>query len=74
MPGMFETEGLTLEGIVIDGDVPPDDTPLLVPGDGPGSGPGSPGAVADSIAFMLGLPDGVGINELVIRPTGQLNP
>ncbi len=32
MPGFFETEGLTLDGIVIDGDVPPNDFPMLAPG------------------------------------------
>jgi len=31
-------------------------------------------AVADSIAFMCGLPEGVCINELVLRPTAQLRP
>ena len=68
--GMFETEGLTLEGLEIDGDVPPDGYPYLVPG----TGPGDPAVLGDAIAFMLGLPDGVAINELVVRPTGQLNP
>jgi len=70
MPGMFETEGLTIEGIVIDGPVPQNDFPMLVPG----AEPGAPQVVADSIAFILSLPDGVAINEVVIRPTGQLNP
>jgi NADP-dependent 3-hydroxy acid dehydrogenase YdfG len=70
MPGMFETEGLSLEGIVIDGDVPDSGVPLFVEG----SGPAPPGPLADSVTFMLGLPDGVCINELVVRPTGQLNP
>ena len=70
MPGMFETEGLTLEGIVIDGPVPPNDFPMLADG----AGPAAPEVVARSIAFVLSLPDGVAINELVIRPTGQLNP
>ena len=70
MPGFFETEGLTLEGIVIDGEVPQNDFPMLAPG----AGPADPEAVARSIAFALSLPDGVAINELVIRPTGQLNP
>jgi NADP-dependent 3-hydroxy acid dehydrogenase YdfG len=70
MPGMFETEGLTLEGIVIDGDVPQNDFPMLVPG----TGPASPEPLGDIIAFMLGLPEGLCINELVARPTGQLNP
>jgi NADP-dependent 3-hydroxy acid dehydrogenase YdfG len=70
MPGMFETEGLSLEGIVIDGDVPANDFPMLAPG----TGLGPPDAIADAIAFMVGLPEGVCINELVARPTGQFNP
>ena len=70
MPGMFETEGLTLEGMVFDGDIPPDYIPWFA-GD---SGPGSPAALADAIAFMISRPEGLCINELVIRPTGQLNP
>jgi len=70
MPGMFETEGLTLEGLVIDGDVPPNDFPLFAPG----TAPASPDALGDIIAFMLGLPEGLCINELVARPTGQLTP
>jgi 3-oxoacyl-[acyl-carrier protein] reductase len=70
LPGMFETEGLTLDGLVLDGDVPDYDVPYFVEG----SGPASPEPVADSIAFLLGLPEGIAINELVIRPTGQLNP
>ena len=70
MPGMFETEGLTLDGLVMDGDVPLYDLPYFVPG----TGPASPEPLADTIAFMIGLPEGVAINELVVRPTGQLNP
>jgi NADP-dependent 3-hydroxy acid dehydrogenase YdfG len=70
VPGMFETEGLTLEGLVIDGEVPANDFPMLVPG----AVPADPAALADTIAFMIGLPDGVSINELVARPTGELNP
>ena len=70
MPGMFETEGLTLEALVIDGDVPANDTPMFVPQ----AGPASPEPLADAIAFMISLPEGVGINELVMRPTGQLHP
>jgi 3-oxoacyl-[acyl-carrier protein] reductase len=69
-PGMFETEGLTLEGMVLDGDMPNNDFPVLVPG----AGPADPAIMADIVAFMLGLPEGVCINELVTRPTGQLNP
>jgi NADP-dependent 3-hydroxy acid dehydrogenase YdfG len=74
MPGMFETEGFTIEGIVIDGDIPPNDFPLFSTSGGPGSSPGSPAPLADSIAFMISLPEGICINELVARPTGQLNP
>jgi len=70
MPGMFDTEGLTLEGIVIDGDVPPNDFPFFA-GDW---APGDPAIVGDTIAFMLGQPEGIAINELVVRPTRQLNP
>ena len=70
MPGMFETDGLWLDGQVIDGDVPALDAPMFVPG----TGAGDPSAMADIVAFMLGLPDGVCISELVARPTGQLNP
>lgn len=70
MPGMFETEGLTLEGLTIDGDIPANDIPMLVEG----AGPAHPGPIGETIAFMLGLPEGVAINEVVIRPTGQLAP
>ena len=70
MPGMFETEGLTLEGLVVDGETPAYDLPMFVDG----AGPASPEPLADTIAFMLGLPADVSINEIVVRPTGQLNP
>jgi len=70
MPGMFETEGLTLDGLLIDGEIPPNDIPLFVPG----TGPAPADAVAEAIAFMIGLPCGVGISELVVRPTGELHP
>jgi NADP-dependent 3-hydroxy acid dehydrogenase YdfG len=70
MPGMFETEGLTLDGIVIDGDVPPSDFPLFTEG----TGPVAPDAVANAIAYVLSLDEGVAINELVVRPAGELNP
>jgi NADP-dependent 3-hydroxy acid dehydrogenase YdfG len=70
MPGMFETEGLTLDGMVLDGEVPAYDIPYFVPD----SVPGDPSVLGDIIAFAMGLPDGVCINEIVVRPTGQLNP
>jgi NADP-dependent 3-hydroxy acid dehydrogenase YdfG len=70
MPGMFETEGLTLEGLVVDGDTPAYDLPMFAPD----TGPAEPEPLADAIAFMIGLADGVAINEMVVRPTGQLNP
>jgi NADP-dependent 3-hydroxy acid dehydrogenase YdfG len=69
MPGMFDTEGLMAPDVV-DGEVPPFDAPMFVDGSGP-----APSAVlGDVITMMLGLPPGVCINELVIRPTGQLLP
>jgi NADP-dependent 3-hydroxy acid dehydrogenase YdfG len=70
MPGMFDTEGLTLEGIVIDGDVPPSDIPYFVPG----GVPAAPTPLGDCIAYIMGLPEGICVHEIVIRPTGQLNP
>jgi NAD(P)-dependent dehydrogenase (short-subunit alcohol dehydrogenase family) len=70
MPGIFETEALTLEGVVIDGEVPANDFPLFTPG----TDPGPPQVVADTIAFMIGLPEGTALNEVVARPTGELNP
>jgi 3-oxoacyl-[acyl-carrier protein] reductase len=70
MPGMFDTEGLTIEGLVFDGDPPPDYVPWFA-GEGV---PGSATDLADIIAVVIGLPDGLCINELVVRPTRQLNP
>jgi NADP-dependent 3-hydroxy acid dehydrogenase YdfG len=69
MPGMFDTEGLMAPDVV-DGDVPAYDAPMFVDG----AGPASPAPLADVVALMLGLPEGICINELVIRPTGQLSP
>jgi len=70
MPGMFDTEGLTIEGLVFDGDPPPDYVPWFA-GEGV---PGSAADLADLIAMVIGLPDGLCVNELVVRPTRQLNP
>ena len=47
-----------------------DDVPFFVPG----AGPAPPQDLADAIAFMISRPEGFCINELVGRPTGQLNP
>jgi NADP-dependent 3-hydroxy acid dehydrogenase YdfG len=70
MPGMFETEGLTLEGVIIDGKVPVTEAPMFTEG----TGPAPPEALAECIAFIMCLPDGICVNELVVRPTGQLIP
>ena len=70
MPGMFETEGLTMEGLIMDGDIPPSDIPFFVEG-------GSPAAaedLADCIAFVMSRPEGICVHEIVVRPSGQLNP
>ena len=70
MPGMFDTEGLTIEGMVFDGDIPPSDIPWFVEG----GRRGSASDLADSIAFVISRPEGFCVNELVVRPTRQLNP
>lgn len=70
MPGMFDTEGLTIEGVIVDGDVPVSDAPMFADG----AGPAQPEAVGECISFIIGLPDGICVNELVVRPTGQLVP
>jgi NADP-dependent 3-hydroxy acid dehydrogenase YdfG len=70
MPGMFETEGLSMEGVIIDGDVPASEAPMFVDG----GGPAPPESLADCVAFIMSLPEGVCVNELVVRPTGQLIP
>jgi NADP-dependent 3-hydroxy acid dehydrogenase YdfG len=69
MPGMFDTEGLMAPDVV-DGEVPAYDAPLFVDG----TGPAPSEVLGEVIAMMLALPSGVCINELVIRPTGQLSP
>lgn len=70
MPGMFDTEGLGPEVAIVDGDLLDFNVPMFTE-DG---GLAPPEALATIVAFMLGLPEGVAINELVVRPTGQLNP
>ena len=39
-----------------------------------GAGPAPPESLAECIAFIMSLPDGICVNELVVRPTGQLIP
>jgi len=70
MPGMFETEGLSWEGVVIDGEVTVTDAPMFAEG----AGPAPPETLAECISFIMSLPEGICVNELVIRPTGQLIP
>ncbi len=70
MPGMFDTEALTLEGLISDGESPPVDVPFFTPD----AGPAPPSVLGDAIAYLMSLPEGTCINELVVRPTGQLNP
>jgi ribitol 2-dehydrogenase len=70
MPGMFETEGLTLEGLIMDGEIPPSDMPFFVEG----GVPAAPEELADCITFVMSRPEGICIHEIVVRPSGQLNP
>jgi NADP-dependent 3-hydroxy acid dehydrogenase YdfG len=70
MPGIFDTEGL-VAATAINGEVNESAMPLFAPGV---TTPPKPDAVADTVAFMLGLPDDVCINELVVRPTARLRP
>ncbi len=70
LPGMFDTEGLTIEGMSFDGEIPPSDIPYFA-GD---AGPGSAADLGDAIAFMLSRSEDFCVNELVVRPTRQINP
>lgn len=70
MPGIFDTEGL-VGATAINGDVTEEAMPSFAAG---GTIPPRPEPVADAIAYMLGLPQDICINELVIRPTAQLRP
>jgi NADP-dependent 3-hydroxy acid dehydrogenase YdfG len=70
MPGIFDTEGL-IAATAINGEVNAGAMPAFAAGL---TTPPKPNAVADTIAFMLGLPKDVGINEIVLRPTAQLSP
>jgi 3-oxoacyl-[acyl-carrier protein] reductase len=70
MPGFFATEAAGGSGTVFDGEMPPLDIPLFTEG----GGPVHPAVLGQTVAYMLGLPEDVCINELVMRPTAQLNP
>jgi NADP-dependent 3-hydroxy acid dehydrogenase YdfG len=70
MPGIFDTEGL-VGATAINSEVNEGAMPSFAAGI---TTPPKPDAVADTIAFMLGLPEDVCINELVLRPTAQLRP
>ena len=70
MPGIFDTEGL-VGATAINGDVTEEAMPSFAAGV---TIPPRPEPVADAIAYMLGLPQDICINELVIRPTAQLRP
>ena len=70
MPGFFATETAGGSGTVFDGEMPPLDIPLFAEG----GAPADPAVLGETVAYMLGLPDGVCINEIVVRPTTQLNP
>lgn len=67
VPGMFITEGL-IEKVPVDGEKPQTDAAVFVDGGRPAPVEG----LVDTITFLLGLPDGVAVNEIVVRPTGQL--
>jgi NADP-dependent 3-hydroxy acid dehydrogenase YdfG len=70
MPGIFDTERL-VAATAINGEVNEGAMPSFAANV---TTTPKPDAVADTIAFMLGLPEGVCINELVLRPTAQLRP
>jgi NADP-dependent 3-hydroxy acid dehydrogenase YdfG len=70
MPGIFDTEGL-IAATAINGEVNAGAMPSFAAGV---TTPPKPNAVADTIAFIMGLPTDVGINEIVLRPTAQLSP
>lgn len=67
IPGMFLTEGL-IEKVPVDGEKPPTDAEVFVPG----TIPAEVGPLVDAIVHLLTLPEGVAVNEITVRPTGQL--
>jgi NADP-dependent 3-hydroxy acid dehydrogenase YdfG len=69
-PGYFETE-IMKGSVVVNGTGARTPLPPLFV---EGGQIGHPSVVADVVTFMVGLPDGVAVNEIVIRPTGQLCP
>lgn len=67
LPGMFITEGL-VEKVPVDGEKPDTDAAVFVPG----AIPAAVDPLVDAIVYLLTLPDGVSVNEITVRPTGQL--
>jgi NADP-dependent 3-hydroxy acid dehydrogenase YdfG len=70
VPGFFDTEILS-GTIVFNGEAPLTPSPPMFI-DGGSVQP--PQVLADTITFMLAMPEGTAINEIVVRPTGQLAP
>src|SRR5207244_4306610 len=70
IPGLFATEGTRGDLIHRDGEPLAMGVEVFVPG----TMPPPPDALARTIAYLLSLPDGVCIHELVMRPTGNLRP
>lgn len=68
-PGLFATEGTKGDLIVRDGTTPAIGVPVF----SPGAAPPPPDALAQAIAYLMSLPAGVSISEMLIRPTGQLH-
>jgi NADP-dependent 3-hydroxy acid dehydrogenase YdfG len=71
LPGAFDTDALnpTTESLEIDGELV-EDIPLMTP-DG---APGSANDVAEAISYMISRPEGLSVNQLVLRPVGGLAP
>ena len=67
LPGMFITEGL-VEKVPVDGEKPDTDAAVFVEG----AIPAAVDPLVDAIVYLLTLPDGVSVNEITVRPTGQL--
>ena len=67
VPGMFITEGL-IEKVPVDGEKPETDAAVFVDGAIPAQVDG----LVEAIIGTLLMPNGVAVNEITVRPTGQL--